>query len=193
MKRTFVAIFVLAATLLPSTPARAEDLAAAKRDLSRASRLLNQGRIREARAAFVKAEAEGASGTLIYDLDRRLADAEDRQLANTVDRRKPLRTHSATGGPSSSTVSNDFAGLVKTLSPLTEGFDRSGPASIRLHINGRLWNSMSHDQQQQLLDSVAVRQVVHDTHCTIHVIVYSTDVGTIGPGWTGEWKFRRND
>jgi len=42
------------------------------------------------------------------------------------------------------------------------------------------------------MDEVGSKQAIHDARVTIHIYVYSTDVGEIGPGWTGEWKFRRN-
>jgi hypothetical protein len=59
-------------------------------------------------------------------------------------------------------------------------------------MDGSAWNGFSHDQQQQLMDQVAARAAIQAARVTIHVYVYSTDVGEIGPGWDGEWKFRRN-
>jgi hypothetical protein len=42
------------------------------------------------------------------------------------------------------------------------------------------------------MDSVASKQAIQDARVTIHIYAQSTDVGEIGPGWTGDWKFRRN-
>jgi hypothetical protein len=79
------------------------------------------------------------------------------------------------------------------LRPLTKSCSRVGPASARWYVTGSVWNGLTHDQQYQLMNQVASRQAIQDARVTIHLYVYSTDVGEIGPGWTGEWKFRRND
>lgn len=41
------------------------------------------------------------------------------------------------------------------------------------------------------MDELASKQIVRDIGATIHFRVRSTEVGTIGPGWSGEYKFRR--
>lgn len=52
---------------------------------------------------------------------------------------------------------------------------------------------MSRDQQQQVLDELASKQIVRDIGATLHIYVRRTEVGTIGPGWSGDWKFRRSE
>lgn len=82
--------------------------------------------------------------------------------------------------------------IFAALRPLTKSCSRVGPASARWYLNASIWNDFSHDEQQQLMDSVAARQAIQDARVTIHIYVHSTEVGEIGPGWTGDWKFRRN-
>ncbi|HEX3069200.1 MAG TPA: hypothetical protein VHX14_11550 [Thermoanaerobaculia bacterium] len=93
--------------------------------------------------------------------------------------------------PSERCITADADQIFDALRPLTESCSRVGPASARWHMDGGAWNGFSHDQQQQLMDQVAARAAIQAARVTIHVYVYSTDVGEIGPGWGGEWKFRR--
>lgn len=88
-------------------------------------------------------------------------------------------------------ISTQADQIFAALRPLTKTCSRVGPASARWYMNASIWNDFSHDEQQQLMDSVASRQAIHDARVTIHIYVHSTKVGEIGPGWTGDWKFRR--
>ena len=81
--------------------------------------------------------------------------------------------------------------LVAGLAPLFTRYEEVGPASVNLYLDVSGWNDMTHDQQQQLMDELASKQIVRDIGATLHLYVNSTEVGTIGPGWTGEWAFRR--
>ncbi len=82
--------------------------------------------------------------------------------------------------------------LFASLRPLTESCNRVGPASARWYLDGSLWNQLSHDQQQQLMDRTAATRAIQAGQVNIHLFVYSTEVGEIGPGWANDWKFRRN-
>ena len=95
--------------------------------------------------------------------------------------------------PAERCITAEADAIFSALRPLTKSCSRVGPASARWHMAADVWNSFSHDQQQQLMDQVASREAIHAAHVTIHIYVYSTDVGEIGPGWTGSWRFRRND
>jgi hypothetical protein len=61
-----------------------------------------------------------------------------------------------------------------------------------MQLNPPAWNGMSYDQQQQLMDVLASKEIVQSNRTTLHLYVYETKVGTIGPGWSGDWKFRRD-
>lgn len=81
--------------------------------------------------------------------------------------------------------------LISGLAPLIERYEEVGPASVNLYVDATGWNSMSPDQQQQLMDELASKQITRDIGATLHIYVRQTEVGAIGPGWAGEWKFRR--
>lgn len=81
--------------------------------------------------------------------------------------------------------------VFEALRPLTKSCSRVGPASAQWKMDAGIWNGFSHDEQQQLMDEVASKEAIQSARVTIHLYVYSTEVGTIGPGWGGEWKFRR--
>lgn len=92
-----------------------------------------------------------------------------------------------------SCITAEADALFEALRPLTKSCARVGALSAHWYMHGSAWNSFSHDEQQQLMDEVASKQAIQDADVTIHVYVSSTDVGKIGPGWSGQWKFRRND
>jgi hypothetical protein len=88
-------------------------------------------------------------------------------------------------------ITAEAEAIFEALRLLTKSCNRVGPASARWSVSGSAWNGFTHDQQQQIMDVVASKQAIHDARVTIHIYVYSTDVGEIGPRWSGEWKFRR--
>ena len=80
--------------------------------------------------------------------------------------------------------------LLSGSAPLFSRYNEVGPASVNLYLEPSVWNGLTYDQQQQLMDELASKQIVRDIGATLHLYVSSTEVGTIGPGWTGEWAFR---
>ena len=88
-------------------------------------------------------------------------------------------------------ITSSADSLFEALRPLTKSCKRVGPVSARWYLNATLWNSLSYDQQQQLMDEAASKAVIQSARVAIHIYVLSTEVGEIGPGWSGEWKFRR--
>jgi hypothetical protein len=83
--------------------------------------------------------------------------------------------------------------LITGLAPLFIGYDEVGPASVNLRIDPSVWSALTRDEQLQLMDDLASKQIVRDVGATLHLFVNSTEIGTIGPGWTGEWAFRRGE
>jgi hypothetical protein len=86
---------------------------------------------------------------------------------------------------------DDWPSLARAVSPLIESYAVVGPASMRVQLNADIWNSLSRDQQQQIADVLASKQAVQSMRKTLHLYVYETEVGSIGPSWSGDWRFRR--
>lgn len=113
-------------------------------------------------------------------------DKSDRSRASSAPASAPPVTQIGRGDRSS-----HMNQLVAQLAPLFISWEEVGPASVHVQLSPGAWNALSRDQQRQLMDDLATKQIVRDIGATIHFRVRSTSVGTIGPGWSGEYKFRR--
>ena len=108
--------------------------------------------------------------------------------AGTKKKSKAGKRRTATAAPAQR---DDWPSLVRAIAPLIESYEVVGPASMRVQLNAQLWNGLTHDQQQQIADVLASKQAVQSMRKTLHLYVYRTEVGAIGPGWSGDWRFRR--
>src|SRR5436309_915111 len=68
-------------------------------------------------------------------------------------------------------VRDDWAGLVRAVYPLIATYRDVGPASMHVQLDGRVWNSLTYDQQQQICDVIASKQAVQSMHKTLHLFV----------------------
>jgi hypothetical protein len=107
-----------------------------------------------------RAIAEGASGSDVSRLDARIQKAE----------------HAAASARAPEVAQDTFEQLVAAISPLIDWYRMTAGASVRVQLNAAAWNSMPHDQQQQIGDEIASMEAVQSQHRTLHLYVYQTEV-----------------
>src|SRR5260370_6438717 len=66
--------------------------------------------------------------------------------------------------------------IVDVMSPLFLRYQIVGPVSARIYMSGRLWNGLSHDEQQQLMDELASKEEVQSLKNSLHLVVGHTEV-----------------
>ena len=81
--------------------------------------------------------------------------------------------------------------IISQMSPFFDSYQLEDGPAVRIQVNASAWTTMSHDQQQFLLDTLATKAIVQEMKSVLFLYVFETKVGEIGPGWGGEWKFRR--
>lgn len=104
---------------------------------------------------------------------------------------KAVADRAGSGIGSQGSRSANLDAIVAQLSPLFTGYEVVGPVSVRMNLEPEVWRRLDRDQQQQLGDMLASKDIVQSMKTTLHLYVHETEVGAIGPGWGGQWKFRR--
>jgi hypothetical protein len=118
-------------------------------------------------------------------------------LGNLLDPKKAERNTQSADVPQVKTTTfsqgSRNANLDKIISQMSPFFDsyRIEDPIVQMQINASAWTTMSRDQQQFLLDTLATKAIVQEMNNILYLYVLETKVGEIGPGWGGEWKFRR--
>jgi hypothetical protein len=114
-------------------------------------------------------------------------------IANRGDRSRSSSTPTESAPPVA-TVSREESlnTLIRQLSPLFEGYEVVGPFSVNIRVNPSVWNALSREEQQQLMDDLAAKRIVEDIRATLHLRVRRTEVGTIAPDIGGGYRFRRS-